>query len=115
MIRLSGYEPDKDIAIEYTGLRPGEKLFEELLAHMERTLPTYNPKVKVAEVTWLDHEKVLSDIHSFFVEFPNMEDREIVNRIRSIVPEYLPANTKYTDEYLNSQEGESVELEVYPD
>ena len=103
MIRLSGYEPDKDITIEYTGLRPGEKLFEELLAHMERTLPTYNPKVKVAEVSWLDHEKVLSDIHSFFVEFPNMEDRDIVNRIMSIVPEYLPSNTKYTDEYLSNQ------------
>ncbi len=97
------------------GFVPGEKLFEELLAHMERTLPTYNPKVKVAEVSWLDHEKVLSDIHSFFVEFSNMEDYEIVKRIMSIVPEYLPANSKYSEKMIGDQEGESVEFEVYPD
>ena len=105
----------RTLEIEYSGLRPGEKLFEELLANMERTLPTYNPKVKVAEVSWLDHEKVLSDIHSFFVEFSNMEDYEIVKRIMSIVPEYLPANSKYSDKLASEQEGESVEVEVYPD
>ncbi len=115
MIRLSGYEPGKDIAIEYTGLRPGEKLYEELLAHKEKTLPTYNPKVKVAEVGWLDHEALFSKIHSIFIEFPTLNDVEIVNRIKEIVPEYETTNTKYSGNYLSPEQGESIEFEVYPD
>ncbi len=115
MIRLSGYEPGKDIAIEYTGLRPGEKLYEELLAHKEKTLPTYNPKVKVAEVGWLDHEVLFSKIHSIFIEFPTLNDVEIVDRIKEIVPEYETSNEKYSGNYLSPEQGESIEFEVYPD
>jgi len=116
MIRLSGYEPGTDIAIEYTGLRPGEKLYEELLAHAEKTLPTYNPKVKRAEVAWLDYRKTLNEIHAFHAMFPVMADLEVVKRLDSLVPEYQTNNERFSEiRRPEGQSGESRELEVYPD
>ncbi|HZG01653.1 MAG TPA: nucleoside-diphosphate sugar epimerase/dehydratase, partial [Chitinophagales bacterium] len=55
MIALSGLEPDRDIKIEYSGLRPGEKLYEELLAQHENTVPTHHPKIKIAKVREYEH------------------------------------------------------------
>ncbi len=106
MIRLSGYVPDEDIKIEYTGLRPGEKLFEELLANKEKTLPTYNPKVKTAEVAWLDYQKVLAKIHKLLYAYQSMEDVELVRHIMAIVPEYSPHNQKYSGLLEDSDEVE---------
>jgi len=112
MIRLSGFVPDKDIRIEYIGLRPGEKLYEELLAHKEKTLPTYNPKVKVAEVAWLDHKELLAKIHMLLTSYQSLSECELVSRIEVIVPEYQTSNEKYSGK---SGSAESIEFEVFPD
>ena len=55
MIELAGFEPDKDIKIEYTGLRPGEKLYEEVLSDKENTIPTSHERILVAKVREYDY------------------------------------------------------------
>ncbi len=114
MIKLSGYEPDKDIQIEYTGLRPGEKLYEELLTDHEKTLPTYNAKVKIAEVADFDHEATLSKIVSLLNSCEKLDDKELVKKLSAIVPEFQSSNHLYETSPKDSKE-DSVELEVYPD
>lgn len=112
MIRLSGYVPDKDIGIEFSGLRPGEKLYEEVLADREKTLPTYNPKVKVAKVAWINHRNILTIVHKLLYTYQLMSDYELVKKIMEIVPEYEPTNKKYSKD---SDSTESIEIEVIPD
>ena len=117
MIKLSGYEPDKDIMIEFTGLRPGEKLYEELLTDQEKTLPTYNSKVKIAEVADFDHEATLAKIVSLLQSCYKLSEEELVTKLSAIVPEYNSNNSKFVSEKVSqntSIEG-SIELEVYPD
>jgi FlaA1/EpsC-like NDP-sugar epimerase len=117
MIKLSGYEPDKDIKIEFTGLRPGEKLYEELLTDQEKTLPTYNKKVKIAEVADFDHEATLAKTVSLLQSCYKLTEEELVRKLSAIVPEYNCNNSKFTPEELTEgpQEGGPVELNVYPD
>ncbi|MEN8230969.1 MAG: nucleoside-diphosphate sugar epimerase/dehydratase [Bacteroidota bacterium] len=117
MIRLSGLEPGRDIQIEYTGLRPGEKLYEELLYNKEKTLPTYNPKVKVGEVEWFDHKKTISDIQTLHHMFPSLEDGEVFEKVKNIVPEFMPTNEKYTALAVKQLDASEVikQLETYPD
>ncbi len=117
MIKLSGYEPDKDIKIEYSGLRPGEKLYEELLTDQEKTLPTYNSKVKIAEVADFDHEATLAKIVSLLQSCHILSEEELVRKLSAIVPEYISSNSKFISEQINqdrSKEG-SLELGIYPD
>ena len=116
MIKLSGYEPDKDIKIEYTGLRPGEKLYEELLTNQEKTLATYNPKVKIAEVADFDHEATLAKIISLLQSCNRLTDKEISRKLSKIVPEYTTNNVKFTSQpEIKGTTEDSMELEVYPD
>ena len=111
MIRLSGYIPDKDIRIEFVGLRPGEKLYEELLAEKEKTMPTYNPKVKVAEVAWIDYQVILSKIHMLLYTSPGLGELEVIRHIQEILPEYQSTNERF-----NGNNGDaSVEAKSYPD
>lgn len=112
MIRLSGYEPDKEIMIKYTGLRPGEKLFEELMAKEEKTQPTYNPKVKVAEVAWLEYRDVAVKIHRFLRSYSTMEECLLVRHMQHIVPEFISNNANYSYE---TGDSESIELDFHPD
>ncbi len=88
MIRLDGKVPEKEIRIEFTGLRPGEILDEQLRTVKEKTLPTYNPKVKVAEVAWLDHRKVLSQIRSLLEQSPYVSKSKLIGMIEDFVTEY---------------------------
>ena len=116
MIKLSGYEPDKEIKIEFTGLRPGEKLYEELLTDQEKTLPTYNAKVKIAEVADFDHEATLAKTVSLLRSCERLSEKDLVRKLQAIVPEYDSRNSKFVPDPLEkgSKEG-SLELEVYPD
>jgi FlaA1/EpsC-like NDP-sugar epimerase len=92
MIRLSGLVPEKDIKIVYTGLRPGEKLYEELLTDKETTKPTHHPKIKIARVQKM-HIKVLSiKINYLLKNVYKMQKDEILKCCREIVPEFVPAN-----------------------
>ena len=117
MIKLSGFEPDKDIKIEYTGLRPGEKLFEELLTDQEKTLPTHNSKVKIAEVADFDHDSTLAKIVSLLQSCYKLSEEELVKKLSAIVPEYNSNNSKFILEQNTEERSEdgSLELKVYPD
>jgi FlaA1/EpsC-like NDP-sugar epimerase len=95
MIRLAGFRPGKDIQIVYTGLRPGEKLYEELLNQKERTLPTANEKIMVANVRENDYDKMSVLIDQLIqsarkgLAFPS------VKLMKQIVPEYQSRNSIY--------------------
>jgi len=117
MIKLSGFEPDKDIKIEFSGLRPGEKLYEELLTDQEKTLPTYNSKVKIAEVADFDHVATLAKTVSLLQSCYRLSEEELVRKLSAIVPEYNSSNSKFTPEQIqaNSNSNDSLKEEVYPD
>lgn len=91
MIRLSGFEPDKDIAIVFTGIRPGEKLFEEMLTAEEGTIATQNQKIFMAKLSNIkpeDLEKKLENIR-------NLTGKEkIIDALKNIVPHYLCVKIK---------------------
>ncbi len=112
MIVLAGKVPDRDVNIEFIGLRPGENLHEQLCTEKEKTLPTYNPKVKVAEVVWLEHRKVLSDIRSLLDNSPYLSKMELIGIIEDLVTDYRSSLKKYND---STTYKDSLELEYYPD
>ena len=94
MIQLSGL---KGIEIKEIGLRPGEKLYEELLANKENNIPTYHPKILRAEV----RRYRLEDIDREYGELQDimytLDDRQIVAKMKSIVPEFISNNSVYCD------------------
>ena len=92
MIRLSGLVPEKDIKIVYTGLRPGEKLYEELLTDKETTKPTHHPKIKIAMVQKMHKKELSTKIDYLLKNLYNMQKEEILECCREIVPEYIPAS-----------------------
>ncbi len=95
MITLSGLRVDKDIEIKYTGLRPGEKLYEELLNNDENTLPTHHPKILIAEVNTPSYaymEVVTNDLNHLLSSGNN---NSIVAKIKEIIPEYKSNNSVF--------------------
>lgn len=93
MIKLSGLSYPEDIDIKITGLRPGEKLYEELLANGENTLPTYHKKIKISKTRELDYAYLRSKIDELCIT--NMFFSEnTVKLMKSIVPEYISKNSK---------------------
>ncbi|MFN0187888.1 MAG: polysaccharide biosynthesis protein [Bacteroidia bacterium] len=95
MIQLSGLELGKDIQINYTGLRPGEKLFEELLANEENTLPTHHKKIMIAKVKAYPFEFVSGEIDALIDLFNSQNNEAIVTKMKKIVPEFLSKNSEY--------------------
>lgn len=92
MIKLSGLRYPEDIDIKITGLRPGEKLYEELLANGENTLPTYHQKIKISKVRELDYAKVRSKIDELCIT--NMFfNGNTIKLMKEIVPEYVSKNS----------------------
>jgi FlaA1/EpsC-like NDP-sugar epimerase len=90
MIRLSGFSDD-DIRVEFTGLRPGEKLFEELLADGEATVPTPHPKLRIARPSSTLDQAWLADLLAW-LDAPVRQEAETKSCLRQRVPEYRPAN-----------------------
>lgn len=94
MIRLSGLEPGTDIAIAYTGLRPGEKLYEELLATAENTLPTHHPRILIGQVRSDDPATVLERAERI-ARAHTAED--MVRGMKELIPEYRSHNSVYSN------------------
>ena len=95
IIRLAGYTPYKEIDIKVIGLRPGEKLYEELLNKNSSTLPTYNDKIMIAKVETYDYDKICNDI-SELLEYANSQNKDaIVKKMKAIVPEFVSMNSEY--------------------
>jgi FlaA1/EpsC-like NDP-sugar epimerase len=90
MILLSGLVPGKDIQIVFTGLRPGEKLYEELLTDNETTLPTHHSKIKKASVEEIDSKVAIAKIDSMLYSLYQLSSQEVTERIKDLVPEYTP-------------------------
>ena len=88
MIRLAGFEPDKDIKIEYTGLRPGEKLYEEVLANDENTLPSFHPRIRVAKVREYQYEEVDGELKRMTQLAREVDIPAVIDLMKALVPEY---------------------------
>ncbi len=94
MIALSGA---RDIEIKYTGLRDGEKLYEEVLNDEEQTKPTHHPKIKIASVREYPYEKALNDEKELYELSFTYDDMAIVKKMKEIVPEYKSQHSKYEE------------------
>ena len=95
MIELAGLVPDKDIEIKYTGLRPGEKLYEELLATKENTIPTGNTKIFRAKVREYDYDNVSKVVNHLIDLAIKVDKLEMVRVMKWIVPEFKSKNSEY--------------------
>ena len=95
MITLAGFVPDKDIMVEYTGLRPGEKLYEEVLSDLENTLPTCHERIRIAKVREYEYDLAKGTMDelarlALAVEIPDM-----VKLMKKTVPEFISKNSQY--------------------
>ncbi len=97
MIRLSGLLPNQDIAIEFSGLRPGEKLYEELLNDMENTIPTHHEKIMVAQVREYNFNNISKHIKELIQLSCEYKDRQVVVKMKEIVPEFKSNNSIYEE------------------
>ena len=95
MIRLAGYKPGEEIQIQYTGLRPGEKLYEELLNTKENTLPTKNKKIFLAKVREFPYAEVERNVEDLIELASKIDLFSTVRKMKEIVPEYKSKNSVY--------------------
>jgi FlaA1/EpsC-like NDP-sugar epimerase len=95
MIKLAGYIPDREIKIKIVGLRPGEKLYEELLNDTSKTLPTYHEKIMIAQ----EIQEEFLDLHSNIEELIGIagffDNDDIVAKMKKIVPEFISMNSTF--------------------
>ncbi len=97
MIKLSGLTIGKDIQIKYTGLRPGEKLYEELLNDMENTIPTHHSKIMIAKVRHYDLKHVQKKFQELIGSQKDHDNMTIVRKMKEIVPEFKSQNSVYEE------------------
>lgn len=95
MIKLSGLEEGRDIKIVYTGLRPGEKLYEELLADSENTLPTHHNQILIGKVREYQYEEVSKVINELIELFDTQDNTKIVQCMKVLVPEFKSNNSVF--------------------
>ncbi|MNT27381.1 UDP-N-acetyl-alpha-D-glucosamine C6 dehydratase [compost metagenome] len=95
MIRLSGFKPNEDIEIKFTGLRPGEKLYEELLNDLENTLPTHHEKIMIAKVRENNYNIVSLKLAELKLRLATQNKNEVVYQMKLIVPEFKSKNSIY--------------------
>lgn len=93
MILLLGMKEGKDISIIYTGLRPGEKLYEELLANNENTLPTHHQQILIGKVREYDYNEAELIINELIKSFDDQNNIKIVQRMKDLVPEFISNNS----------------------
>ncbi|MBP5662957.1 MAG: polysaccharide biosynthesis protein [Bacteroidales bacterium] len=95
MIELAGLKPGVDIDIEYTGLRPGEKLYEEELSDKEKTIETEHKRIMIAEVRTYEYEQILPEILEVEKMALELQVPEMVMKMKEIVPEYVSNNSVF--------------------
>ena len=95
MISLAGLIPDKDIKIEYTGLRPGEKLYEEVLANSENTLPAFHERIRIAKVRSYDYKEAYDVVAALEVLSRKVDIENMVILMKKTVPEYKSKNSRF--------------------
>ena len=103
MIKLAGYTPGKEIQIKEIGLRPGEKLYEELLNDNSKTLPTYHEKIMISQEIQEEFEILHSEVDELIEIARNTENNNIVAKMKKIVPEFKSMNSDY--EFLDKVTG----------
>ena len=97
MIRLAGYTPDKDIMVEYTGLRPGEKLYEEVLSDNENTLPTSHSRIRIAKVREYSYDAAEQAVEMLDELSRKVEIPAMVRLMKDIVPEFVSKNSCFEE------------------
>lgn len=97
MIQLAGFTPDVDIKVEYTGLRPGEKLYEEVLANTENTLPTNHSRIRIAKVREYDYEEARNMVAELERLSRSVDVPSMVRMMKQIVPEFISNNSRYQE------------------
>jgi FlaA1/EpsC-like NDP-sugar epimerase len=95
MIKLAGFVPDRDIKIEIVGLRPGEKLFEELLNDTSKTIPTHHEKIMIAQEIQDEFETLHADIDELIGIANFYDNDDLVAKMKKIVPEFKSMNSSY--------------------
>ena len=95
MIYLAGFKPDVDIKIEYSGLRPGEKLYEEVLSNNENTLPTDHSRIRIAKVREYDYAEALAGVEELERLSREVEINDMVKLMKDIVPEFISKNSRF--------------------
>ena len=95
MIRLAGFTPDKEIKIKIVGLRPGEKLYEELLKDDSKTLPTHHEKIMVAQEMIDNFEEVNNEIEILIGIANKYSNNQVVARMKSLIPEFKSMNSTF--------------------
>ena len=98
MIYLSGFVPHKDIKIEITKLRPGEKLFEEVLGSLEDLLPTHNEKIMIGKTVMHDYKTVNKQIVQLLDCVDDCDNQMLVDYMQKIAPEFISQNSYYTND-----------------
>ncbi|GAB3321626.1 nucleoside-diphosphate sugar epimerase/dehydratase [Larkinella ripae] len=108
MIHLSGYTAGKEIQVVYTGLRPGEKLFEELLNDDEQTLPTHHPKIMIARINPPERHEINAVVEELRYRLAEGDANKLVRIIKLVIPEYISKNSVFTS--LDAQKTEALEF-----
>ena len=97
MIKLAGLKPYIDIDIVYTGLRPGEKIYEELLLGEEKLIPTHHPKIKISQHIAYNYFDINQAINDLIVINRACNEYDIVKKMKEILPDYISNNSKYQE------------------
>lgn len=95
MIQLAGFTPNEDIKIEYSGLRPGEKLYEEVLSNEENTQPTGHNRIRIAKVRESDYETAREEINTLETLAKSVDIPSMIKLMKKIVPEFKSNNSPY--------------------
>lgn len=108
MIRLSGFEVGTDIEIKFSGLRQGEKLYEELLSNKDTTLPTHHEKIMISKTHRMNHKQVLIELNTLYDLLINENELGMILQMKNILPEFISQSSRYQvlDEQLKEERSE---------